>query len=87
MTVPYHSYEGTVSLDTLFLCLSSGASCNRLGQYSCLRCKVCFCDDHVKRKGVKYVKGEPIGCPKCGHPTKERKKAFHVKLVAYLLLF
>jgi hypothetical protein len=50
------------------------ASCNRLGQNTCLRCKVCFCDDHVKRKGVKYVKGEPIGCPKCGHPTRETKE-------------
>ena len=28
-------------------------SCNRQGQYSCLRCKVCYCDDHVRRKGVK----------------------------------
>ena len=28
-------------------------SCNKHGQYSCLKCKVCFCDDHVRRKGVK----------------------------------
>lgn len=27
-----------------FHCLS----CNRLGIYTCLRCKLCFCDDHVK---------------------------------------
>ncbi|KAI8440745.1 hypothetical protein MSG28_009084 [Choristoneura fumiferana] len=27
-------------------------SCNRLGQYSCLRCKTCFCDEHVRRRGV-----------------------------------
>ncbi|XP_060063445.1 zinc finger protein 330 homolog [Ylistrum balloti] len=48
-------------------------SCNRLGQFSCLRCKVCFCDDHVKRKGFKYVRGQPIPCPKCGFETQETK--------------
>lgn len=49
------------------------ASCNRHGQYSCLRCKVCFCDEHVKRKNFKYPKGQPIPCPKCGHETAETK--------------
>jgi len=48
-------------------------SCNRQGQYSCLRCKVCFCDDHVKRKGFKYVKGETLPCPKCSYDLKETK--------------
>lgn len=56
------------------LSFPAGASCNKLGQFSCLRCKICFCDDHVRRKGVKYGKGEPIGCPKCGYPTKETKE-------------
>lgn len=28
-------------------------SCNKHGQFSCLRCKACYCDDHVRRKGVK----------------------------------
>ena len=23
---------------------------------------------------MKYLKGEPIGCPKCNHPTKETKE-------------
>lgn len=50
------------------------ASCNRHGQYSCLRCKVCYCDDHVKRKNFKYPKGQPIPCPKCGHETAETKE-------------
>ncbi|XP_065900024.1 zinc finger protein 330-like [Dysidea avara] len=50
------------------------ASCNRLGQYSCLRCKVCFCDEHVRRKGVKYPRGQAIPCPKCSHPTKETRE-------------
>ena len=36
--------------------------------------QICYCDDHVRRKGVKYLKGQPIGCPKCGHPTKETKE-------------
>ncbi|OWF44205.1 Zinc finger protein 330 [Mizuhopecten yessoensis] len=49
------------------------ASCNRLGQFSCMRCKVCFCDDHVKRKGFKYVRGQPIPCPKCNFDTQETK--------------
>lgn len=48
-------------------------SCNRHGQYSCLRCKVCFCDDHVKRKGVKYERNQPMPCPKCGFETDETK--------------
>lgn len=48
-------------------------SCNRLGQYSCLRCKACYCEDHVRRKGVKYVRGGSIPCPKCGYETKETK--------------
>ena len=35
--------------------------------------QACYCDDHVKRKGVKYVRGQPIPCPKCGYQTKETK--------------
>ncbi|CAL8090985.1 unnamed protein product [Calicophoron daubneyi] len=42
-------------------------SCNRLGTNTCLRCKVTFCDEHSKRKGVKYERGKAIPCPKCGH--------------------
>ncbi|XP_033743187.1 zinc finger protein 330 homolog isoform X2 [Pecten maximus] len=49
------------------------ASCNKLGQFSCMRCKVCFCDDHVRRKGFKYVRGQPIPCPKCSFDTQETK--------------
>jgi len=48
-------------------------SCNRHGQYSCLRCKVCFCEDHVRRKGVKYEKNQVMPCPKCGYETAETK--------------
>merc|ERR1719318_695069 len=48
-------------------------SCNRHGQYSCLRCKICFCEDHVRRKGVKYDKNQPMPCPKCGYETAETK--------------
>jgi len=48
-------------------------SCNRHGQYSCLRCKVCFCEDHVRRKGVKYEKNQAMPCPKCGYETAETK--------------
>lgn len=49
-------------------------SCNRLGQYSCLRCKTCYCDDHVKRKGFKYDKNKPIPCPKCNYETSVTKE-------------
>ncbi|XP_070971219.1 zinc finger protein 330-like [Oncorhynchus clarkii lewisi] len=49
------------------------ASCNRLGQHSCLRCKACFCDDHVKSKVFKQDKGKNPPCPKCGHETQETK--------------
>jgi len=48
-------------------------SCNRIGQYSCLRCKTCYCDDHVKRKGFKYEKNKPIPCPKCNYDTSQTK--------------
>lgn len=48
-------------------------SCNRLGQYSCLRCKVCYCEDHVRRKGFKYDKNKGIPCPKCNFETSITK--------------
>lgn len=48
-------------------------SCNRLGQYSCLKCKICYCDEHVKRKGFKYDKNKAIPCPKCNFDTVETK--------------
>lgn len=49
-------------------------SCNRLGQYTCMRCKICFCEEHVKRKGFKMEKtaAEPP-CPKCGYGTSVTK--------------
>jgi len=59
-------------------------SCNRLGTLSCLRCKICFCDDHVKRKGVKYNRGEPIQCRKCGFPTQPTKDlSMSVRAIEY----
>lgn len=48
-------------------------SCNRLGQYSCLKCKTCYCEDHVRRKGFKYEKNQPIPCPKCNYETQQTK--------------
>ena len=47
--------------------------CYRHGQYSCLRCKTCYCDDHVMRKGFKYEKNKAYPCPKCGYDTQETK--------------
>jgi len=48
-------------------------SCNRHGQYSCLRCKICFCEEHIRRKGVKYEKNQALPCPKCQFETEETK--------------
>jgi len=48
-------------------------SCNRLGQFSCLRCKLCYCDEHVRRKGFKYDKNDPYKCPKCTFLMVETK--------------
>jgi len=52
-----------------FHCLS----CNRTGLYTCLRCKICFCDEHVK--GVTNIakRGEALVCKKCQYPLKETK--------------
>ncbi|BHF66181.1 hypothetical protein SprV_0200919700 [Sparganum proliferum] len=46
-------------------------SCNRIGSNACMRCKVVFCDDHCRRKGIKYVPGQPIPCPRCSHPLDQ----------------
>lgn len=51
----------------------TGQSCNKLGQYSCLRCKTCYCEDHVRRKGFKYEKNKALPCPKCGYDTSQTK--------------
>lgn len=48
-------------------------SCNRMGQYSCLRCKTCYCEDHVRRKGFKYDKNKAVPCPKCNYETSITK--------------
>lgn len=48
-------------------------SCNRLGQHTCLRCKACYCSDHVRSKVFKQEKGKVPPCPKCGHETQETK--------------
>ncbi|PIK43481.1 hypothetical protein BSL78_19662 [Apostichopus japonicus] len=48
-------------------------SCNKLGQFSCLKCKSCYCDDHVRRKGFKYVRGDPLTCPKCSFQLQNTK--------------
>ncbi|KAK4290864.1 hypothetical protein Pmani_036272 [Petrolisthes manimaculis] len=53
-----------------FKCLS----CNRHGQYSCLRCKTCYCEEHVRRKGIKYDSKQKLPCPKCGFETEETKE-------------
>ncbi|KAI3380658.1 hypothetical protein SNEBB_002296 [Seison nebaliae] len=47
-------------------------SCNRQSQFSCLRCKKCFCDEHVKRPHIKYEKSEDsYPCPKCNCTLKQ----------------
>ena len=36
--------------------------------------QLCFCDDHVWRKGHKHTRGQIPPCPKCGYETKETKQ-------------
>lgn len=40
-------------------------SCNRMGQYCCLKCKVSFCDSHSTGKG-RPVLIDGLPCKKCG---------------------
>eukprot|EP01023_Acetabularia_acetabulum_P027827 TRINITY_DN2634_c0_g1_i1.p1 TRINITY_DN2634_c0_g1~~TRINITY_DN2634_c0_g1_i1.p1 ORF type:complete len:330 (+),score=66.72 TRINITY_DN2634_c0_g1_i1:714-1703(+) len=50
------------------------ASCNRLGTWTCLRCKIAFCDNHVKSKLTGTLKkGENYKCKKCGFELQEAK--------------
>ncbi|MES1912757.1 MAG: hypothetical protein MHM6MM_004982 [Cercozoa sp. M6MM] len=40
-------------------------SCNRVGTVACLRCKICYCDEHARAPGI------PLGkCKKCLASTK-----------------
>ena len=48
-------------------------SCNRTGVYSCLSCKVSFCDTHVVRRGVVLSAGANPPCPKCSVTVVETK--------------
>lgn len=56
-------------IDSSVRVVCAGQSCNRIGQYSCLRCKTCFCEEHVRRRGVKTERRAAPPCPKCGYPT------------------
>lgn len=46
-------------------------TCNRMGQFVCLNCKISFCDEHVRRKGHKISIYDLPSCPKCTLITKE----------------
>merc|ERR1712025_1363371 len=48
------------------------ASCQVVEQEN-LKCQSCFCEEHIRRKGVKYEKGKALPCPKCGFETEETK--------------
>ncbi|DBB05547.1 hypothetical protein WJX77_007935 [Trebouxia sp. C0004] len=49
-------------------------SCNRLGVWSCLRCKIAFCDTHVKGKVNQVLaKNQAYKCKKCGYELQESK--------------
>jgi len=62
-----------------------------LGQYSCLRCKTCYCEDHVRRKGFKYEKNKPIPCPKCSYETSQTKdlsmSSKHLRVYYYKICY
>jgi len=48
-------------------------SCNKIGIWSCLRCKMCFCDIHVKAPTIKLEKAASPPCKKCKFPLQETK--------------
>ncbi|CAG9312150.1 unnamed protein product [Blepharisma stoltei] len=47
-------------------------SCSKFGTYSCLRCKVSYCDDHVKSNVYKNTE-EGYPCKKCGYRLRDTK--------------
>lgn len=50
-------------------------SCSRFGRWACLRCKVAYCDEHVK-SAVGAARAASTGvwpCKKCGYEVKETK--------------
>lgn len=34
---------------------------------------MCFCEEHVRRKGVKYERNQAVPCPKCSFAVAETK--------------
>ena len=48
-------------------------SCSRLGNWTCLRCKICFCDNHVVGKINVAKKGEAMTCKRCRFELQETK--------------
>lgn len=48
-------------------------SCSRLGNWTCLRCKICFCDSHVVGKINVAKKGEAMTCKRCRFELQETK--------------
>lgn len=52
----------------------------------CVFLQICFCEDHVRRKGLKYTRGQPIPCPKCGYETKETKELSMSSKSIFLLM-
>uniref|UniRef100_A0A7S1KCE4 Zinc finger protein 330 n=1 Tax=Vitrella brassicaformis TaxID=1169539 RepID=A0A7S1KCE4_9ALVE len=65
-----HQASCTVIENETFKCMS----CNRLGIYSCLRCKVQYCAEHVHGKTFKAAsKKDAPPCKKCGYELQETK--------------
>lgn len=48
-------------------------SCNRLGTFSCLRCKICFCAEHYRPPGQAVKSGVNPTCKRCGFQLQETK--------------
>lgn len=73
MTLYVYKYSKLyLSNHSIIFKIITGQSCNKLGQYSCLKCKVCFCDEHIRCKRFKYSeKDRNYPCPKCSYPTAE----------------
>ena len=41
----------------------------------------------MRRKGLKYTRGQPIPCPKCGYETRETKDLSMSSKLIFLLMY
>jgi hypothetical protein len=65
-------FEHQASCQTLDTDTYKCISCNKMGGWVCLKCKISFCDLHVQSATTKFAKKEKeIDCKKCHQPLKD----------------